>query len=226
MTEIKEGRKIITTPITEEDIRDLRASETFYLSGDILTGRDEVHARVVSAGKDFPADIKGKALFHAGPIVKHADLISKNTVENSKDSSAHAKDAAVGKYELVSIGPTTSMRMEKLENDFIRTTGVKMIIGKGGMGKDTAEACREFGAVHCAAPAGCAVVEATSIDEISGVSWLDLGMPEAVWHLKAREFGPLIVTIDAEGNNYFEEKKRAYNTRKDEQIELIIRKMD
>lgn len=205
MTEIKNAKRIITTPITDEDIKGLRASDTFYLSGDILTGRDEVHARVLNDGKEFPADIKEKALFHAGPIVKeHAD----------------------GSYELVSIGPTTSMRMEKFEKDFICKTGVKMIIGKGGMGIATAEACKEYGAVHCAAPAGCAVVGATSVEEIKDVSWLDLGMPEAVWHLKAREFGPLIVTIDSEGRNYFEEKKRAYSARKDEQLELITRKMD
>lgn len=220
MTEIKDGRKIITTPITDDDIKSLRASETFYLSGDLLTGRDEVHARVVTEGRDFPADIKGKALFHAGPIVKTID--AKNNDANSKDSSAHAKDLAAGKYELVSIGPTTSMRMEKLEKDFINKTGVKMIIGKGGMGRNTADACREFAAVHCAAPAGCAVACAVSVEEISAVDWLDLGMPEAVWHLKVREFGPLVVTIDADGNNYFEEKKRAYNARKDEQTAKLL----
>jgi len=203
MTEIKDGKKIIKTPITDEDIKGLRTSEIFYLSGDILTGRDDVHARVVAEGMDFPADIEGKALFHAGPIVK---------------------ETADG-YELVSIGPTTSMRMEKFEKDFIRKTGVRMIIGKGGMGSDTADSCKEYGAVHCAAPAGCAVVGAVAVDEISDVSWLDLGMPEAVWHLKVHRFGPLVVTIDSEGNNYFEEKKRAYNARKKEQIESIIRRL-
>ena len=94
--EIKNGRKVITTPITDEDIKGLRASESFYLSGDVMTGRDEVHERVVTEEMDFPADIKGNALFHAGPIVK---------------------EGASGRYELVSIGPTTSMRMEKLEKD-------------------------------------------------------------------------------------------------------------
>jgi L(+)-tartrate dehydratase beta subunit len=220
MTEIRDGKKIITTPITDEDIKGLRASEAFYLSGDILTGRDEVHARVVNEGMDFPADIEGKALFHAGPIVKDADTDSKDEAGSAKDAAGEGR-----KYELVSIGPTTSMRMEKFEKDFIRKTGVKMIIGKGGMGSDTAGACKEYGAVHCAAPAGCAVVGAVSVEEISDVSWFDLGMPEAVWHLKVREFGPLIVTIDAEGNNYFEEKKRAYNARKDEQIESIVRRL-
>lgn len=197
MTEIRNGRRIITTPVTDEDIAALSCGDVFYLSGELLTGRDEVHKRVQADGFDFPADLKGGAIFHAGPIVR---------------------ESPDGKYELISIGPTTSMRMEGLESGFMEKTGARLIIGKGGMGDDTARACRELCAVHCAAPAGCAVVGAVCVEEVSGVSWPELGMPEAVWQLRVREFGPLTVTIDSRGNNYFEEKKREYKKLLDEEF--------
>ena len=96
-----------------------------------------------------------------------------------------------------------------------------IIIGKGGMKEKTAEGCMKFGAVHCVLPAGNAVIGASCVEEICGVYWLDLGEPEAVWHCRVRELGPLIVTIDTHGRNYFEEKKVEYNQRKEEQIEEI-----
>ena len=122
---------------------------------------------------------------------------------------------------MISIGPTTSMRMERFEYDFIRETGVRLIIGKGGMKDRTAAGCREFGAIHCVIPAGNAVFTAMCVEEIMRVEWLDLGMPEALWNCQVREIGPLIVSIDAEGRNFFEEKRAVYEQRKEEQIEVI-----
>lgn len=204
MTENINGRTILTTPITDDDLRALHAGDVFYLNGDIITGRDDVHMRAVSEALDLPVDIRGKALMHAGPIV-----------------TGNACDG----FRLIAIGPTTSMRMEKLERDFIRLTGVRLIIGKGGMGTGTAEACREFGAVHCVLPAGNAVVTASGVEEIAGVEWLDLGMAEALWSLRVKEFGPLIVTIDSSGRNLFEDKKKEYEKRKEEQIKEISKKL-
>ena len=197
MTEMINGRTVLTMPFSEEDIKTLRAGDVIYINGDIVTGRDDVHMRVINEGMDLPADICGKALMHAGPIV-----------------TGSAEDG----YEMISIGPTTSMRMEKLEYDFIKKTGVRLIIGKGSMGTRTAEACREFGAVHCVLPAGNAVFTALCAEKISGVEWLDLGMPEALWSIKVKGLGPLIVSIDACGRNLFDEKKKEYARRKDEQI--------
>lgn len=205
MTETINGRTTLTTPFTEEDIRALRTGDVIYISGDIVTGRDDVHIRAVSEGMDLPAEIRGKALMHAGPIV-----------------TGSAEDG----YSLVAIGPTTSMRMEKLEYDFIKKTGVRLIIGKGGMGKRTAEACREFGAVHCVLPAGNAVFTALCTEEITDAGWLDLGMAEAFWSIKVRELGPLIVSIDSSGKNLFEEKKKEYASRKEEQLEKISKRLE
>ena len=205
MTETINGRTTLTTPFTEEDIRALRTGDVIYISGDIVTGRDDVHIRAVSEGMDLPAEIRGKALMHAGPIV-----------------TGSAEDG----YSLVAIGPTTSMRMDKLEYDFIKKTGVRLIIGKGGMGKRTAEACREFGAVHCVLPAGNAVFTALCTEEITDAGWLDLGMAEAFWSIRVRELGPLIVSIDSSGKNLFEEKKKEYASRKEEQLEKISKRLE
>lgn len=200
MTETINGKTVLSTPFTDEDIRALHAGDVIYINGDIVTGRDDVHIRVTSEGMDLPGDIRGKALMHAGPIV-----------------SGSAEEG----YSLVAVGPTTSMRMEKLEYDFIRKTGVRLIIGKGCMGDRTAKACLEFGAVHCVLPAGNAVVTALCAEEITGADWLDLGMAEAFWSIRVREMGPLIVSIDSSGRNLFEEKKAEYAARKEEQLQKL-----
>jgi L(+)-tartrate dehydratase beta subunit len=191
-------KKIITTPIPLDAISDLRAGDTVYLSGVIATGRDDVHRRVVHEGMKCPFDFSGGVIFHAGPIVRAGDA------------------------ELVAIGPTSSIRMEEWAADFIKQTGVKIMIGKGGMGGKTAAACREYGAIHCVYPGGCAVLGALQVEKIEGVYWRELGMPECVWVLKVREFGPLIVTIDTQGKNLYAESSALYASRKQACIASVV----
>lgn len=186
-------KKIITTPVTYEQIKDLRIGDTVYLTGMLATCRDAGHRRVLEEGvmpENF--EFRDGAIFHAGPIVGRADE---------------------DRRYMVSIGPTTSRRMEKLEAEFIEKTGVRLIVGKGGMMSDTAEACRRYGAIHCAFPGGCAVVAAQEVEEITGCEWEDLGMPEALWIMRVKEFGPLVVSIDTEGANLFDERKAVYRER-------------
>lgn len=202
--EIKNGKKILVTPISSEDLKDIQIGEIIYLTGDLTTCRDVAHRRVVEEGRKIPVDVRNAAILHAGPIIR---------------------SLGDEKYEMVSVGPTTSMRMEKFEYDFVKATGVRVIVGKGGMKENTERACREFGAIHCVFPAGNAVVAATEVEEIVEAKWKDLGMPETLWHSRVREFGPLIVSIDARGRNYFEEKKVEYNRKKEEQIALISRQV-
>lgn len=95
------------------------------------------------------------------------------------------------------------MRMEKFEYEFVKLTGVRVIIGKGGMKENTERACKEFGAIHCVFSVGNAVVAATEVEEIVKAEWRDLGMPETLWNCRVKEFGPLIVSIDTQGNNMF-----------------------
>ena len=91
------------------------------------------------------------------------------------------------------------------------------------MGPETARACKDFGALHCVFPAGNAVLAATEVEEIESANWRELGMPETLWTCRVKEFGPLIVSIDAEGNNYFENKKVEYNAKKEEVLEEIYK---
>ena len=149
-------------------------------------------------------DIKDGAILHAGPIIR---------------------PLGGDQYEMVTVGPTTSMRMEKFEEAFIRETGVRLIIGKGGMGEGTMRGCRDYKAIHCVFPAGCAVVAASCVEKIIAANWKDLGMPETLWTSKVRKFGPLIVSIDTHGRNLFEENKVIFNERKDKVCEKICREV-
>ncbi|WP_306598697.1 L(+)-tartrate dehydratase subunit beta [Geothrix sp. 21YS21S-2] len=185
-------KKILTTPISNEDLASLTAGDIVYLTGQMVTCRDMGHRRLIELGIPLPVDLQGGAILHAGPIVRRAGE----------------------GWEMVSIGPTTSMRMEGYEREFIRQTGVKLVIGKGGMGPQTLEGCRESKAVHAIFPGGCAVLAATQVEEIERVEWLDLGMPEALWVSRVKEFGPLIITIDTKGNNLIDTNKATFNERK------------
>jgi len=198
------NKRILTTPIEDKDLQGIKTGDIIYLSGTLVTCRDVAHRRLIDENIPLPVDLRGNAIFHAGPIVK--DLGNEN-------------------YEIVSIGPTTSMRMEKFEKEFIEETGVKLIIGKGGMGKNTEEGCKKHKAMHVVFPAGNAVLAATKVKRIKEVHWKDLGMPESLWVCEVEEFGPLIVSIDAEGNNVFEENKVDFNKRKEEQYELISKQV-
>ena len=127
-------------------------------------------------------------------------------------------------WRVVAIGPTTSMRMELFEKEFIEKTGVRLIIGKGGMGPNTEEGCSKFKAVHCLFPAGCAVIGAEAVQVVEDVKWPELGMPESAWCMKVKEFGPLIVTIDTTGDNLFKRNKKLFNERKEPIVEEILPK--
>jgi L(+)-tartrate dehydratase beta subunit len=192
-------KKILTTPISNEDIEALTAGDIVYLDGQLTTCRDVGHRRLIELGIPLPVDLQGGAILHAGPIV-------------SKEGEG---------WKMVSIGPTTSMRMESFEKEFIRQTGVKLIIGKGGMGPETMEGCRAYKAVHAVFPGGCAVLAATEVEAIERVEWLDLGMPEALWVSRVKAFGPLIISIDTKGNNLFETNKAVFNEKKGPIVKAI-----
>lgn len=197
-------KKILTTPVKDSDLEQLHIGDVVYLTGHIVTCRDVGHRRLIEEKRQLPVDLNQGAIFHAGPIVRKNDD---------------------GSYSMISIGPTTSMRMEKFEKDFIAKTGVKVIVGKGGMGKDTVDGCKEHKAIHCVFPAGCAVLAATAFEEIESVEWTDLGMPESLWVSRVKELGPLIVSIDVHGNNLFEDNKVLFNQRKDAAYSALCKKV-
>lgn len=204
MLEIRDGKKVLITPISAEDLEDISIGDIIYLDGEITTCRDVAHRRVVEEGLEMPVDVRDKAILHAGPIIR--------PLGNEE-------------YEMVSVGPTTSMRMEKFEKEFVETTGVKLIVGKGGMGPNTEYACKHYKALHCVFPAGNAVLAAVEVEKILRAEWKDLGMPETLWNCQVKEFGPLIVSIDAQGRNLFEENKVIYNKRKEKVLEKIYQEV-
>jgi L(+)-tartrate dehydratase beta subunit len=197
-------KKILTTPIKDEDLLDLKVGDMVYLTGRLVTCRDVAHRRLIEQGRELPVNLEGGAIFHAGPIVRKKG-------END--------------FEMVSIGPTTSMRMEKFEREFIKQTGVKLIVGKGGMGPETAAGCQENIAVHAIFPGGCAVLAATLVEEIEGAEWQDLGMPETLWINRVREFGPLIISIDTKGNNLIQQNKVEFQAKKAPILEKISKQL-
>lgn len=177
------SRTVVQLPTTSEVLSGLRVGDVFYVSGIVITMRDAAHKRYLRDGVPLPVDLRGLAILHAGPVMVRSG----------------------SGWACLSIGPTTSRRMEYYESELIERTGVRVIIGKGGMGSRTAEACRRFGAVYAIFPGGCGALGASTVEEVLGVEWLDLGIPEALWILRVRELGPLIVAIDTEGRNLTDE---------------------
>jgi len=176
----------LKTPISEEDIRKLRAGDIVYVSGIMVTARDAAHRRMLEylkESKPLPVDLRGGVLYHCGPVVR-----KKN-----------------GEWEVIAAGPTTSARMELYEATVIEKFGVRIVVGKGGMGSKTAEACKKYGAVYTIFTGGAAVLAANAIKRVIKVEWLDLGIPEALWVFEVENFGPLLVTIDSTGKNLIEE---------------------
>ncbi len=183
------------TPISEEQIRSLKVNDVLYVTGTVVTARDQAHRRALEyfkENKPLPANLEGLVVFHCGPVV-------------SKD-----KD----KWIAVAAGPTTSTRMEIFEDDFIKSFKVRVVIGKGGMGDRTTAAMAKYGTVYGAFTGGAAVLAARAIKQVRSVEWLDLGTPEAMWIFEVKEFGPLIIAIDSHGNNLFTDtQKRVENNR-------------
>jgi fumarate hydratase subunit beta len=174
----------LKTPISELDIRKLRVGDVLYISGSVFTARDAAHERMLEyhkMEKKLPIKTYGLVLFHCGPIVRETD----------------------GKYEVVAAGPTTSSRMEMFEDALIENFGIRIVIGKGGMGSRTLDAMKKFGAVYCSFTGGAGALAAKAVKKVKKVEWLDLGAPEAIWTLEVQDFGPLIVTVDSHGNDLY-----------------------
>jgi len=174
-----------TTPMGGE-ARRLRIGDILYLNGTVVTARDAGHRRaleLLNRGETLPIDLHGLAVYHMGPIVRK-----------------------VGEeWKVYSAGPTTSTRLESYEAEFLEKTGAKVVVGKGGMGAKTAEACKRLGTAYAIYTGGAGALAAKTIKRVKGVEWLDLGTPEAMWVLEVEDFGPLTVVIDSEGRNHYEE---------------------
>ena len=179
------GREVaLRAPLTEEQVRSLKVGDVVLLSGRAYTGRDAVHHHLMK--HDPPVDLRGGVIYHCGPVV-------------AKEGSG---------WRVTAAGPTTSIREEPYQADVIKRYGVRAVIGKGGMGGKTLAALRDAGAVYLNAIGGAAQFYARSIERVDGVSLLEFGTPEAMWHLTVNEF-PAIVTMDAHGNSLHKDVEEA-----------------
>jgi fumarate hydratase class I len=166
----------LKTPLADADVRNLKVGDVVLLDGVVFTGRDAVHKYLHDGGElDV---IRNGVIYHCGPVVLKKD----------------------GEYRVVAAGPTTSIREEPYQADIIKRFGIKAIIGKGGMGAKTQQACKDYGCVYLHGIGGAAQIYAQSVQRVLSVRLEQFGSPEAVWELEVRNF-PAVVTIDAHGNN-------------------------
>jgi fumarate hydratase class I len=175
----------LQTPVSEADARQLKVGDMVLISGVMVTGRDAVHAHLMH--HDAPLDLKGAVLYHCGPVAQ--------------------KDAS-GTWRIGAAGPTTSIREEPYQADILRRFGIRVVIGKGGMGPKTLGALQECGAVYLNAVGGAAQYYARSIQRVRNVHLLEFGTPEAMWELEVKDF-PAVVTMDSHGQSLHEHVAQA-----------------
>src|SRR3954466_7244400 len=172
----------LQAPFTEDKIRALKVGDMVELDGIVFTGRDAVH-KWLHEGNIPPVSFKDGIIYHCGPVVMKKK----------------------GKWVVTAAGPTTSIREEPYQAGIIEKHGLRAVIGKGGMGEKTRQACEKFGCVYLHAVGGAAQVLAEAIKEVQDVYGIEkFGSPEAIWKLRVENF-PVVVTIDAHGNSLHKE---------------------
>jgi fumarate hydratase class I len=186
--------KNITTPISDEAVRDLKVGDSVALSGMMVTGRDAAHKWMIETfiKKTRPPQdddlqvyeelkklLKGSVIYHCGPVVTGLD---------TKD------------YKFIAAGPTTSIREEPYQADVMKHFNVKGVIGKGGMGPKTLKGCEETPGVYFHAIGGAASFLAQTVVKVHGVFKMDFGVPEAMWVIEVKDF-PVVVTMDSHGGS-------------------------
>ena len=178
--------KTINLPLTRKAVLSLKAGDLALINGRLITGRDKLHKYLFNerpSKEHIPFDLEGTILYHCGPIVR-------------KTSRG---------FEFVAGGPTTSMRVEMYEHRIISEYGIRGVMGKGGMGKQTMNALKKNGCVYLNTIGGAAVYLADKVKRVAGVWKLEeFGMTEAMWVLDVKDF-PAIVTMDAYGKSLHEE---------------------
>ena len=176
----------LTYPFRERDVRQLKAGEAVSVSGLVFTGRDRFHKHFSEGGR-LPADFRDGALFHCGPVVVKKD----------------------GAWRVVAAGPTTSLRENPYEPAFIRASGVRLVIGKGGMDAVTLAACGRHGCVYLQAVGGAAALAAACVTRVAGVHFLEeWGAAEACWAFEMADF-PCVVAMDTHGTSLFDAVAKA-----------------
>lgn len=171
----------LRTPLSRGDVANLEVGTRVSISGTIYSMRDQACLRLlqmIREGKELPVDLTNSVIFHAGPAVRKED----------------------GEMRILSIGPTTSARMNSITPDLIRLLDLRMVIGKGGMDEGVLSQMGRTGCVYASAIGGCATLYTRSIRKLKRVIWEEMG-PEAIYELQVERFSPLVVTMDAKGES-------------------------
>lgn len=187
----------LTSPLTDEDVKKLKLGDTVYISGEVFTCRSRLQKYIFDEKNTLPFSTADRnILIHNGPIV-----IREN-----------------GKWKLMSFMPTSSIRFEKWGAKSVDQWGLKMIVGKTTMGKETAKMMKEKKCVHVSPRSVSPNLWIDSIEVQDVYLYDELGRIEAAWFFKLNDLGPFIVDIDTEGNNYFDRLDDKIAQRKEEAL--------
>ena len=178
---------VFITPISEAQARALRVDDTVTLQGVLYGIRDATQIAMFDRGRTTRFDLAGHAVIHTAPNVKKVE-----------PSLEHPTG-----YAPVCIGTTTSARMERFTDPLMRQCGVRLVIGKGGLGADSLAAFTALGGAYLAVIGGTAALETTWVEAIEDVDLDDLN-PESLWKFRIRDFGPLRVAMDSHGSSLYD----------------------
>ena len=178
---------VFTPPITEAQVRELRVQDTVTLEGTLFGIRDANQIALFDRGRQTRFDMRGHAAIHTAPNVRKV---------------AASPEHPTG-YAPVCVGTTTSARMERFTEPLIERLGVRLIVGKGGLGPASLAAFRRLGGAYLAIIGGTAALETTWVEAIEDVDLDDLN-PESLWKFRVRGFGPLLVAMDSHGGSLYE----------------------
>ncbi|CEG08821.1 L(+)-tartrate dehydratase subunit beta [Afipia felis] len=195
---------LLEMPITEEKARSLKIGDTVTLEQTLFGIRDATLIHMFDKGRKVKFDLHGHAVIHTAPNVHRVPV---------------SNEAPVG-YKPFCIGTTTSMRMERFTHDLMDREGVRIIVGKGGMGPDTLAAFAEFGGAYLAIVGGAAALETTWIEQIVDIDMDDLH-PESLWKFQIRNFGPLLVGMDSHGGSLYADLQKDVASRRDAVLKSI-----
>jgi L(+)-tartrate dehydratase beta subunit len=191
---------VLHMPATEADVRALRAGDTVTLQDTLFGIRDATQIHMFDRGRRTRFDLRGHAVIHTAPNVRKVE--PRPLASPAQEPATRGTNQAG--YEAVCIGTTTSDRMERFTRPLMEREGVRLIIGKGGLREDSAKAFQELGGAYLAVIGGAAALETTWITAIEDVDMDDLN-PESLWRFAIRDFGPLIVGMDAHGGSLYRE---------------------
>ena len=188
----------VNMPISDEKIRELKVGDSVLLSGIMITGRDTVHKWMIDTFIEKNKELEGDDIevYEAiKPFLDCGVIYNCGPVVTGLES---------GDYKFVAAGPTTSIREEPYQGRVMDHFNIKGVIGKGGMGAKTLQACVNGPGVYFHAIGGAASLIAQSVDKVLGVYKMDFGVPEAMWVLEVKDF-PVVVTMDSHGESIHNE---------------------